>query len=104
MPVVTAGTTIADRAPLEQSNLMATTRQMQGSRQTGQTATDHHDVGFSWFNQRRRGRALRTGAFPDGFGGLFGWLHGYTGRAVVLKTVRNANEDCICATPGRRAR
>ena len=27
----------------------------------------------------------------------------HTGKAVVLKTVRNAKLDCICATPGNRA-
>jgi len=27
-----------------------------------------------------------------------------TGNAVVLNTVRNAKDDCICATPGRRVR
>ena len=27
-----------------------------------------------------------------------------TGRAVVLNTVRRAKLECICATPGRRAR
>ena len=28
----------------------------------------------------------------------------YTGSAVVLHTVRNAKLDCICATPGNRAK
>ncbi len=28
----------------------------------------------------------------------------YTGNAVVLNTVRNENDECICATPGNRAR
>ncbi len=28
----------------------------------------------------------------------------YKGKAVVLKTVRSANKDCICATPGSRAK
>ena len=28
----------------------------------------------------------------------------YKGKAVVLKTVRSANNDCICATPGSRAK
>ncbi len=28
----------------------------------------------------------------------------YTGSAVALNTVLSAKEECICATPGRRAR
>lgn len=31
-------------------------------------------------------------------------FHGHTGMAVVLNTVRSAKDECICATPGRRAR
>ena len=42
---------------------------------------------LGWRRGRRRGSAARQ-----------------TAIAVVLSTVRNAKDDCICATPGRRAR
>ena len=44
---------------------------------------------------RLRGMSI-SGLKPD--------LHpAHTGKAVVLRTIRSAKDECICATPGNRA-
>jgi hypothetical protein len=58
--------------------------------------------GFRW--KPASGRLTPRGYMDQRKAGRAAGARAQTGRAVVLKTVRSAKLDCICATPGRRVR
>ena len=53
--------------------------------------------------QQKRQPVRAVWRCPAAFG-LDSGLSNYTGSAVVLHTVLSAKLDCICATPGSRAK